>query len=130
MSTEEAKGASKALNKTIGEIEEIFDIEAFGDRPREQMDDLVDQLRDMVIKIASDWYRTGAKRGAIETFKAIRSGKFTVADNGDSIEITALSNVRAITWWRRLRVRVGDGNNRWIVPAKTYRLSLRQLGLD
>lgn len=80
------KAHSQTLNKLIGKFEGEFDIEAEGETPTKQMDDLIEQLHEMingefaietieafVRKTVVAWYKIGANRGMREILKTLNA---------------------------------------------------------
>ena len=80
-----AKHHSMSINKWRKEIEERFDVEAYGDTPTERMEDALGQVEELfnsnltpkeineyieyIKKIFARWYKIGAARGAAEMLK-------------------------------------------------------------
>lgn len=136
MGTYEAKLHSESINKWTGEIEDRFDIEAFGDTPTERMENALDQLdalvgssvsheklRSFVRKTVLTWYRVGARRGAAEMLKDLM-WYGVLPDDIDDLEAQLeepLSNDDSLVWNTLLRYKKHndeDGKTRATVKVK------------
>lgn len=70
--SEQAKGASKALNKTISAV--MQHLEDDGDRPQSELREfLYEKLGDLAVY----WYRRGFRRGHREAHRQSRNGNVT-----------------------------------------------------
>lgn len=86
----------------------------------------VDNLQEEILSVAQNWYKIGAKRGALEILEAFLDGKFKLQPDADGkLEIVA---TKTIQWERRLNVTVG--NTKLGIPKQRYKLTFKQLEFD
>lgn len=123
------RAASKSMNKWIGKFEEELALEAGGNTPTERMEDLIKRLKqlsngdDLLEKIdrfvqerVIVWYRTGARRGAVELVKLLYEKG--VLDDHELSE--------KIEWAKGLRYNGFDGEKHHI-PSKRYSIHSEDL---
>jgi hypothetical protein len=77
------------------------------------------------LAIAKNWYRIGAKRGALEIIETFLDGKFEIhIDKKGRREVIA--HTKKVLWEKRLKITVG--NRQRIVPKEKYSLTPDDLG--
>ena len=119
------KHHSMSINKWRKEIEEKFDIEAFGDTPTEKMEDALDQVEGMIDdnvpvdeinefirKVVLRWYKIGAVRGAAEMLKDLVWYEVLPEDEVELKEELSepIDNDDYLFWKASLKYKTIDGN--------------------
>jgi len=127
------KHHSMSVNKWRKEIEERFDIEAFGDKPTDKMEDALDQLEGMIDdnipvdeinefirKIVLRWYKIGAIRGAAEMLKDLAWYELLPDDEDELKEKLSepIDNDDYLFWKASLKYKTIDGETN--IPKRNF----------
>jgi hypothetical protein len=84
-------------------------------------------IQDKVLSRAVNWYKIGARRGALVILKAFLDGNLIVWRKTDGAR-EIIANVDAVRWRKKLRVKVGSTSR--TVKKSTYRLSSEELDFE
>jgi hypothetical protein len=91
-------------------------------------DDAVNEIKDDMLRLARQWYKIGARRGALATLEALEKGdiEITKTKNG---EIEIVANKSELSWSRSLNVTVGTEKKQ--VSIRKYKLRMKNdLGFE
>lgn len=99
----------------------------FVDEDTQYPEDAVVDVQGEVLSAARAWYKTGAKRGALEVLEAFLDGTFEVVIRPDGSK-RILANKDSISWSRTLRVQVGNDTQR--IKGREYKLTIKALGFE
>lgn len=97
------------------------------DEDTQYPEDAIVDVQGEVLSVARAWYKTGAKRGALEVLEAFLNGTFEVVVSPDGSK-KILANEDNINWNRALRVKVGNDTQR--IKGQEYKITIKTLGFE
>jgi hypothetical protein len=91
-------------------------------------DDAVNEIKDDMLRLARQWYKIGARRGALVMLEALERGDIEIAKTINGA-IETVAKKTELSWSRSLNVTVGTEKKQ--VSIRTYKLRMKNdLGFE